>query len=204
MPDHKSSFSRILQVDSINDKKNLPNFFHEWALPLESHRKKGMHWKSIFLIQHILITTEKNVYISGTKTCNYVYNKIMIWKVLRNSRSALCMSGEHVNELHLVMQLDCTWMYDPVSGKNRGLCFCSNNSMPQWISCKGSTLKVFFEVAIRMHDECVWFGLHLLIWSWHYWSQACFSFFLLLCLTSRSHHLALGFEKQAKSLPPEW
>lgn len=31
-----------------------------------------------------------------------------------------------------------------------------------------------------------------------------FSFFLLLCLASCSHHLAPGFEKQAKSLPPEW
>lgn len=31
-----------------------------------------------------------------------------------------------------------------------------------------------------------------------------FFFFLLLCLASCSHHLAPGFENQAKSLPPEW
>lgn len=102
-------------------------------------------------------------------------------------------------------------MYDPLSGMNRGFCLYSNNSMPQRIldSCERTSLKGVFEVVIRMHhecvffQECVWFGLRLLIWSWHYGVKLVF-FFLLLCLASCSHHLAPGFEKQAKSLPPEW
>lgn len=81
--------------------------------------------------------------------------------------------------------------------------------MPQRIldSCERTSLKGVFEVVIRMHhecvffQECVWFGLRLLIWSWHYGVKLVF-FFLLLCLASCSHHLAPGFEKQAKSLPP--
>ncbi len=48
-------------------------------------------------------------------------------------------------------------MYDPLSGTNRGFCLSSNKSMPQRIlgSCKRTSLKVFFEVVIRMQDGCV-------------------------------------------------
>lgn len=105
------------------------------------------------------------------------------------------------------------WMYDPLSGMNRRFCLCSNNSIPQriWGSCERTSLKVVFwscDQDARLHVcvsvyECVWFGLRLLIWSWHYGVKLVF-FFLLLCLASCSHHLAPGFENQAKSLPPEW
>lgn len=96
---------------------------------------------------------------------------------------------------------------------NRRFCLCSNNSIPQriWGSCERTSLKVVFwscDQDARLHVcvsvyECVWFGLRLLIWSWHYRVKLVF-FFLLLCLASCSHHLAPGFENQAKSLPPEW
>lgn len=48
-------------------------------------------------------------------------------------------------------------MYDPVSGTNRGFCLSSNKSMPQRIfsSCERTSLKVVFEVVIRMQDVCV-------------------------------------------------
>ena len=58
------------------------------------------------------------------------------------------------------------------------------------------------KMCVRVYER-VWFGLRLLIWSWHYGVKLVF-FFLLLCLASCSHHLAPGFENQAKSLPPEW
>lgn len=56
--------------------------------------------------------------------------------------------------------------------------------MPQRIldSCERTSLKGVFEVVIRMHHECVffqvcvWFGLRLLIWSWHYGVKLVFFF----------------------------
>lgn len=60
-----------------------------------------------------------------------------------------------------------------------------------------SPLKLTVCVCVHTHD------LGLLIWSWHYGVKLVF-FFPLLCLASCSHHLAPGFEKQAKSLPPGW
>ena len=70
-------------------------------------------------------------------------------------------------------------------------------------SHKRTSLRVL-EVCVCV-CACVYalFGLCLLISSWHYGVKLVF-FFPLLCLTSCSHHLAPGFEKQAKSLPPGW
>lgn len=74
---------------------------------------------------------------------------------------------------------------DPLSGMNRGFCLCPNNSEPQpvWDSCERTSLKVVFEAVIRMEDGCVfypsvcvWFGLRLLIWSWHYEVKLVFFF----------------------------
>lgn len=102
-------------------------------------------------------------------------------------------------------------MHDPLSGLNRGFCLYHNNSIPPRIldSWERTSLKAVFEVAIRMRGERATPRAHV-IWvtSSHLvlalWSQACFLFSLLLCLANCSHHLALGFEKQAKSLPPGW
>ena len=73
------------------------------------------------------------------------------------------------------------WMYDPLSGKNRWFLY-SNNRMPQLIlgSCERTSLKVVvwsLWSGCKIGCLCVWFGLRLLIWSWHYGVKLVFLFF---------------------------
>lgn len=109
-------------------------------------------------------------------------------------------------------------MYD-ISRMNRCFCLDSNNSISPsiskapaeehllkwslkfWSGCKIGCL-VSVCVCVCQWVCVIWVTSSHLVLA--LWSQACFLFFLLLCLASCSHHLEAGFENQAKSLPPEW
>ena len=125
-----------------------------------------------------------------------------------------CKWSEHV----LNLLCDCVVNVNVWSSKwdeRRGFCSYSNNSVPQriWGSCERTSLNISFEVAIKMQDVpvCVrafFMGVcdlgYVFSSGLGIMESSLFFFFLLLCLASCSHHLAPGFENQAKSLPPEW
>lgn len=68
-------------------------------------------------------------------------------------------------------------------------------SLKLWSGCKIGCLSVSMSVCDLGYVFSSGLGIM---------ESSLFPFFLLLCLASCSHHLALGFENQAKSLPPEW